>query len=85
MITTLLPREKTYNVASISENNISLGGGIATQVLGVSGSWFRGHKTYYVVQDQDTVAKTFVPGDSRKWDLPGNSDQSWVVATLEVA
>lgn len=67
MITTLLPQEKTYNVAAITDKNISVGGGIVTQVLGASGSWLWGRKTYYVRQDQDTVALTFQPeGDPNK-------------------
>ena len=55
-VTVLLPREKTYNVANITEKSTSIGGGIVTQVLsaGVSALW--GRKTFYVVQDQDTVA-----------------------------
>jgi hypothetical protein len=61
LITALLPREKTYNVAAITDSSVSVGAGVATQILGVSGSWLRGHKTYYLVQDQDTVATTFQP------------------------
>jgi hypothetical protein len=60
-ITALLPREKTYNVAEISDRTTSIGGGVATQILGVSGSWLRGHKTHYIVRDQDTIALTFTP------------------------
>lgn len=60
-ITALLPREKTYNVAAIRDSSVSIGGGIVTQVVGVGGSWLRGRKTYFVVQDQDTVAMTFEP------------------------
>jgi hypothetical protein len=60
-ITALLPREKTYNVAAIRDSTVSIGGGIVTQVIGVGGSWLRGRKTYFVVQDQDTVAMTFQP------------------------
>jgi hypothetical protein len=60
-ITALLPREKTYNVAEISDRSTSIGGGVATQILGVSGSWLLGHKTHYLVRDQDTVALTFTP------------------------
>jgi hypothetical protein len=60
-ITALLPREKTYNVAAITDRSTSIGGGVVTQVLGVSGSWLRGRKTYYLVQDQDTLALTFRP------------------------
>ncbi|MDQ5846331.1 MAG: hypothetical protein M3539_13655 [Acidobacteriota bacterium] len=60
-IAALLPREKTYNVAAITDKSTSISGGVATQIVGFSGSWLRGHKTHYVVQDQDTVALTFTP------------------------
>ena len=60
-ITALLPREKTYNVAAIMDHNTSLGGGIATQLAGVSIAFLHSRKSYYVVQDQDTVALTFSP------------------------
>jgi hypothetical protein len=60
-VTALLPREKTYNVASITEKNVSIGGGVVTQVVGVSGSWLHGSRTYYLVKDQDTLALTFQP------------------------
>lgn len=66
VVTTLLPREKTYNVASITDKSVSIGGGVATQLLGVSGSWLTGRKTYYLVQDQDTVALSFTPQGDRK-------------------
>ncbi len=58
VITALLPREKTYNVAAIKDRNVSIGAGMVTQVVGVSGSFLVGRKTYYVVQDQDTLALT---------------------------
>lgn len=64
-ITALLPREKTYNVAAITDSTTSIGAGVATSVVGISGSWLRGHKTYFVTQDQDTVASTFTPSDRR--------------------
>ena len=60
-ITALLPREKTYNVAAIKDHSGSIGAGIVTQVAGVSGSFLFGRKTYYVVQDQDTLALAFKP------------------------
>ncbi len=66
MITALLPQEKTYNVAAITDKSTSIGGGLVTQVLGVSGSWLRGHKTYYLTQDQDTVALSFQPSDDNR-------------------
>lgn len=58
-ITALLPREKTYNVAAIKDRNISIGGGVATQLVGVSASFLKARKSYYLVRDQDTVALTF--------------------------
>jgi hypothetical protein len=70
-ITALLPREKTYNTASITESNVSAGGGVVTQVIGLGGSWLRGRRTYYVVQDQDTLATTFQPAKA------GRSGFAW--------
>lgn len=63
-IAALLPREKTYNVAAISDKSTSIGGGVATQLLGGSVSWLRGRKTYYLVQDQDTLASVFTPASA---------------------
>jgi hypothetical protein len=64
-VTALLPREKTYNVAAITSSMVSLGGGVVTQVVsaGVSGVW--GHQTYYVVQDQDTLAFQLPPDPAK--------------------
>lgn len=55
-VTALLPREKTYNVAAITERNTALGAGVVTQVAAVSGSFLHSQKTYYIAKDQDTVA-----------------------------
>lgn len=65
-VTQILPREKTYNVAAITDKSTSIGGGVATQIVGFSGSWFRGHRTYYIVQDQDTVALSFKPANPNR-------------------
>ncbi len=54
-ITALLPREKTYNVASISDKSASIGLGIATATAGGSASFLFGHKQYFIVKDQDTL------------------------------
>lgn len=70
-ITALLPREKTYNVAAITDRSTSLGGGVVTQLVGVSASWLRGRKSYYLVQDQDTVALTFDPDNNDKMERVG--------------
>ena len=51
-ITALLPRDKTYNVAAITDSSTSIGAGVATSFIGVSGSWLSGHKTHYVTQDR---------------------------------
>lgn len=60
-ILALLPRDKTYNVASITDKSISIGAGVVTGVSSVAGSFGHGTKTFYVVQDQDTVALTYQP------------------------
>ena len=60
-ITALLPREKTYNVAAIVDHNVSISGGVATQLAGVSVGFLHSRKSYYLVKDQDTIAMTFVP------------------------
>jgi hypothetical protein len=60
-ITALLPREKTYNVAAILDHSVSVGGGVATQLAGVSVAFLHARKSYYLVKDQDTVAMTFTP------------------------
>lgn len=65
-IVALLPREKTYNVASITDNSVAISAGVATQIASVAGSFFHGTKTYYMVQDQDTLALTFHPTDPKR-------------------
>ncbi len=62
----LLPREKTYNVASITDKSLSIGAGVVTQVASVSGSFLHATKTYYLVQDQDTLALTYQPEDRHR-------------------
>lgn len=63
-ITALLPQEKTYNVAAISDKSISIGAGIATATAGASANFIWGHKQYFIVKDQDTLAFQFDPSDS---------------------
>jgi hypothetical protein len=56
-IVTLLPQERTYNVAGLVEKDF---GASASAILGgvinVGGGFFSGHQTYYLVQQQETVA-----------------------------
>lgn len=64
-ITALLPREKTYNVAAITEHDTAIGAGIVTHAMvGGSIAWGLTHQKYYVVQDQDTLALTLPPEES---------------------
>jgi len=63
-ITALLPQEKTYNVAAISDKSISLGAGIATATAGAAANFLWGHKQYFIVKDQDTLATQFEPTDA---------------------
>jgi hypothetical protein len=65
--TAIIPSEKTFNVASVRNSSTSLGGGIATQFLGASATWLFGHNSYFLVQEQDTVAQVFRP-DSKYCD-----------------
>ena len=54
---TIIPREKTYNVASLVSSSVQLGAGaIIGNIISVGGSFFSGHETYRLVQQQDTVA-----------------------------
>jgi len=55
-VTAILPREKTYNVANISDKMMSFGGGVVTQVINGGFSYLHGRKNYFIVQDQDTLA-----------------------------
>jgi hypothetical protein len=86
-VTSILPRDKTYNVAAIKESNTTIGGGVATQILGVSSSWFKGTKTYYLVQAQDTVAQTFDPDNNDmagfRWQFRPVLGQHYVKAGLK--
>ncbi|MBB5056420.1 hypothetical protein HDF16_001105 [Granulicella aggregans] len=84
---TLLPREKTYNVAKITDNSLAISAGIATQMVGVSGAYGRSKKTYYLVKDVDTVALTFQPQDPKRigfmWQFRPVLGQRYVKAGLK--
>jgi hypothetical protein len=71
-ITALLPREKTYNVASISDKSGSLGTGIATGMAGVSANFLFGRKQYFIVKDQDTLGVQFEPSAAELGVLAAN-------------
>jgi hypothetical protein len=63
-VTAILPTEKTYNTAQITSSTNNIGAGIATQLVGVSAGFLWGKNSYYLVQDQDTVAQVFSPDDN---------------------
>jgi hypothetical protein len=67
-VTALIPSERTFNVAAIRNSSTSLGAGIATQFVGASGGFIFGHNSYFLVQDQDTVAQVFRPSDEDQKD-----------------
>ena len=56
-IVTLLPRERTYDVAGLVDKSF-LGSlsGVVGGVFSIGGSWFWSHQTFYLVQQQQTVA-----------------------------
>lgn len=55
-LVTILPQAKTYNVASIVNKSMQLSGGAVAQVFNFGGSFLRGRQTYFLMQDQDTIA-----------------------------
>jgi hypothetical protein len=56
-VITLLPREKTYNVAALKDSSVSLGAGaVIANVVNVGFNWFGRKQAYYLVKAFDTVA-----------------------------
>jgi hypothetical protein len=86
-VTALLPREKTYNVAALTDHMTSIGGGLVTQVVSGGFSLLRGRKSYYIVQDQDTLAVMQPGSDARKtafsWQFRPVLGQSYVRSGLK--
>jgi hypothetical protein len=84
---TLLPQEKTYNVARITDKSVAISAGVATQAFSVAGSFLHGTKTYYLVKDTDTLATTFQPKDSKRigfaWEFRPVLGQRYVRAGIK--
>lgn len=76
LVTAILPRDKTYNVANITDKSVSIGGAVATQVISLGASALWGHKSYFVVQDQDTVALQL---PARPGDAPNVTRFGWQI------
>ena len=54
---TIIPQEKTYNVASLVGTSVQLGAGaVIANVVNVGGTGYWSRQTYYLVKQQDTVA-----------------------------
>jgi hypothetical protein len=84
---TLLPREKSYNVAKITDKSLAINAGVAAQAFSVAGAYGHGTKTYYLVKDVDTVALTFQPTDPKRigflWEFRPVLGQRYVRAGLK--
>jgi hypothetical protein len=62
-IVTLLPRERTYNVASLLDNSLAASiGTVLGGVFSIGGGFLWHHQTYYLVQQQETVALQYSSG-----------------------
>ncbi|HSV19132.1 MAG TPA: hypothetical protein VLR71_12015 [Casimicrobiaceae bacterium] len=55
-IVNLLPRQNTFNVASLTSKSESFGLGVIAGVFSVNTGLFHSNQTYYLVKQQDTVA-----------------------------
>ena len=55
-IKTLLPQEKTYNVATITDKGGEVGAGAILGVINAGGSFLWSKKRYFIVQAQDVLA-----------------------------
>ena len=77
-VITILPREKTYNVASLTDNSFSFGaGGVIAGVFSVGGSFLHSHKTYYLMQQQDTIALQLPAGNQAGCGVRGSTTFAW--------
>jgi hypothetical protein len=75
---TIMPQEKTYNVASVVSKSTSLGASaVVAGLVNVGANFLWGHQTYYLVEDQDTLAVQMPPAANgcpnfQKYDQAGN-------------
>lgn len=66
-IVTLLPRERTYNVASLVDNSLAGSlGAVLGGVFSVGGGFLWHHQSYYLVQQQETVALQLAYGTCKE-------------------
>ncbi len=62
-VMTILPRERTYNEATITDRSLGFGLAAVTQVFSVGVAGSKRSQTYFIVQDLDTVAFQDTPTD----------------------
>jgi hypothetical protein len=55
-LVSLLPRDKTYNVASVTKDSKAIDMGAVVQFIGVGASASKTQESVYLVKDTDTVA-----------------------------
>ena len=64
-IMTLLPSEKTYNVAKVTSHQSAYGAGAVIEPISVGGSVTRGKDRLYLAKDTDTLALQLRPREAR--------------------
>lgn len=78
-IVTLLPKERTYNVASILDNSFAASlGTVIGGVFSVGGGFLWQHQQYYLVQQQETVALQYASGGC-EGTATSNSAFAWQI------
>ncbi len=64
-IQTLLPQKRSYDVTSVTNRSTGLGAGAIVSAVSLGASFLWSHQTFYLVQDQDTVALQTQSGPTR--------------------
>jgi len=79
-IATLLPQERTYNVASLVDKDFSASlGAVLGNVVNIGGGILWSHKRYYLVQQQETVALFNATPDARCAGNPNAISFAWQI------
>lgn len=76
-IVALLPKEKTYNVATITNRTKAASLGAVVQMVNVGVTASGSRETYFIVKDTDTVALEKVPVKSIRTEPPVSVDFAW--------
>jgi hypothetical protein len=73
----LLPKEKTYNVATITNRTRTMSLGAVVQLVNVGLTASGSRETYFIVKDTDTVALEKVPVKEARSEPPQTLDFAW--------